>query len=155
MNKITDKKVKIALDEAYKEAGHNAYFGNGFELGVRFAEEQFEMLNLHSVLGQRELLKAFLIQLQEVADDDATITNEEAFIDGFLKAFNCDGECSNENSGLHLQNVRCCVLDDSDFVVEEEMVLKQYKCRNCEILHVITDDKYCYNCGTRIKWHCT
>ena len=50
-----------------------------------------ELLRVAFTIGQqRELLKAFLIQLQEVADDDATITNEEAFIDGFLKAFNCD-----------------------------------------------------------------
>ena len=29
---------KIALDKAYKEAGHNAYFGNGFNAGVEWGK---------------------------------------------------------------------------------------------------------------------
>lgn len=33
------EKLKIGLDKAYKEAGPNAYFGNGFHAGVEFAEE--------------------------------------------------------------------------------------------------------------------
>ena len=32
------KEIKKGLDKAYKEAGHNAFFGNGFEAGVKFAE---------------------------------------------------------------------------------------------------------------------
>ena len=35
--KISRKEINKALDEAFIEAGHNAYFGNGFEAGVRFA----------------------------------------------------------------------------------------------------------------------
>lgn len=30
-------KQEQAKDKAYKEAGHNAYFGNGFDSGVKFA----------------------------------------------------------------------------------------------------------------------
>ena len=37
--KIKKEEIKKGLKEAYKEAGHNAYFGDGFEAGVRFALE--------------------------------------------------------------------------------------------------------------------
>ena len=30
--------IEQALDEAYKNAGSNAYFGNGFRAGVEFAQ---------------------------------------------------------------------------------------------------------------------
>ena len=30
--------IEQALDEAYKNAGSNAYFGNGFKKGVEFAQ---------------------------------------------------------------------------------------------------------------------
>ena len=32
------KKIEQALDEAYNNAGSNAYFGNGFRSGVEFAQ---------------------------------------------------------------------------------------------------------------------
>ena len=32
------KTIKEGLDEAYKLAGSNAYFGNGFNAGIKFAE---------------------------------------------------------------------------------------------------------------------
>ena len=31
--------IEEALDEAYKNAGSNAYFGNGFKAGVEFAQQ--------------------------------------------------------------------------------------------------------------------
>lgn len=34
---IQEKEIKEALDKAYKEAGPNAYFGEGFIAGVAFA----------------------------------------------------------------------------------------------------------------------
>ena len=37
---ITDKEIKTGLDKAYAKAGTNAYFGNGFEAGVKFATDQ-------------------------------------------------------------------------------------------------------------------
>lgn len=43
---ITKEKIKAALDKAYKEAGQNAYFGNGFHAGVRFAEQEHRMGNV-------------------------------------------------------------------------------------------------------------
>lgn len=47
---ITDEQIKQGLDKAYKEAGHNAYFGNGFEAGVKFALEQVKKINYDAVL---------------------------------------------------------------------------------------------------------
>lgn len=38
--KITDDQISKALDEAYLNCGDNAYFGNGFRLGVKFALKQ-------------------------------------------------------------------------------------------------------------------
>jgi len=37
----TKEQIKEGLDKAYKEAGDNAYFANGFEMGVRFEEMLF------------------------------------------------------------------------------------------------------------------
>lgn len=33
------KSIKEGLDEAYKKAGQNAYFGNGFNAGITFAQQ--------------------------------------------------------------------------------------------------------------------
>ena len=33
------KTIEEALDEAYKNAGSNAYFGNGFKAGAQFAQQ--------------------------------------------------------------------------------------------------------------------
>jgi len=46
---FTKEQMSKALDEAYKKAGHNAYFANGFEAGVVFAQEQFKILNIPCV----------------------------------------------------------------------------------------------------------
>ena len=37
---ITDEQIADACNKAYLEAGQNAYFGNGFEAGVKFTIEQ-------------------------------------------------------------------------------------------------------------------
>ena len=47
---LTKEQIKQGLDKAYKEAGHNAYFGNGFEAGVKYAQEQFKILNIPVVM---------------------------------------------------------------------------------------------------------
>lgn len=46
---FTKEQMSKALEEAYKKAGHNAYFANGFEAGVVFAQEQFKILNIPCV----------------------------------------------------------------------------------------------------------
>lgn len=39
MNEL-EKEIPKALDDAYKKAGQNVYFGNGFELGCKFILEK-------------------------------------------------------------------------------------------------------------------
>lgn len=48
---ITDEQIADACNKAYLKAGHNAYFGNGFEAGVKFALEQVKNLSSNTVLG--------------------------------------------------------------------------------------------------------
>lgn len=48
---FTKEQMSKALDEAYKKAGQNAYFVNGFKAGVVFAQEQFKILNIPVVSG--------------------------------------------------------------------------------------------------------
>lgn len=40
MNTITEQEIMKGITEAYKQAGHNAYFGNGFRAGIEFALKQ-------------------------------------------------------------------------------------------------------------------
>ena len=44
MIKLTEEQIIDGQNEAYLKAGHNAYFGNGFNAGVKFALEQ---INVH------------------------------------------------------------------------------------------------------------
>lgn len=39
---MDSKKLDKAIDEAYKKAGHNAYFGNGFIAGMEYATDQLQ-----------------------------------------------------------------------------------------------------------------
>jgi hypothetical protein len=48
---ITDAKIKQGMEKAYKKAGHNTYFSNGFEAGVRFALEQVKNITYEPVLS--------------------------------------------------------------------------------------------------------
>ena len=44
---MTNKEISKAMDSAYKKAGNNAYFGNGFKAGVELMQQKNnEMLNL-------------------------------------------------------------------------------------------------------------
>lgn len=46
MTEITEKQIKEGLEKAYKKAGHNAYFANGFEAGVKFVQDLVEKLTI-------------------------------------------------------------------------------------------------------------
>ena len=48
---ITDEQIADGCNKAYLKAGHNAYFGNGFEAGVKFAMEQVKKLSSNTVLA--------------------------------------------------------------------------------------------------------
>lgn len=49
MIKIEEKEIRKGIDEAYKKAGSNAYFGNGFQAGVEFALKQVNNLSISGV----------------------------------------------------------------------------------------------------------
>ncbi len=51
---ITDRQIKDGCRDAYLKAGHNAYFGNGFEAGVKFAIEQVKKCSIPVVVGRSE-----------------------------------------------------------------------------------------------------
>lgn len=40
--RIDKGKIADACNKSYSELGHNAYFANGFQAGVEFAEEELE-----------------------------------------------------------------------------------------------------------------
>jgi len=46
---IPTKEQEQALNKAYKKAGNNAYFGNGFNAGVKFALEYIKTCNAPAV----------------------------------------------------------------------------------------------------------
>ena len=46
MIQITDEQKNEGLGKAYKKAGHNAYFGNGFEAGIQFTQDLIKNLTL-------------------------------------------------------------------------------------------------------------
>jgi len=50
MENFTEEQIQKGLDKAYKEAGHNAYFGNGFKAGIEFAM-QGQSLPIDNVVG--------------------------------------------------------------------------------------------------------
>jgi hypothetical protein len=51
---ITDGEIADACNKEYIKAGHNAYFGNGFEAGVRFALEQLKNCSIPAVIKSCE-----------------------------------------------------------------------------------------------------
>lgn len=82
---LTDDQIKEGLDKAYKEAGHNAYFGNGFEAGVRFVMEhingagyrelieEYNKLHVGAMTGHCEILAG-----RRMLDDIMQMEEEEA-----------------------------------------------------------------------------
>lgn len=45
MKEISENEISNAMDVAYMEAGHNAYFGNGFKAGIEFFKAYQESTN--------------------------------------------------------------------------------------------------------------
>ncbi len=50
MIKLTEEQIIDGQNKAYLKAGHNAYFGNGFQAGVKFALKQVNKLHIHGVI---------------------------------------------------------------------------------------------------------
>ena len=56
------KTIEQALDEAYNNAGSNAYFGNGFKAGVEFAQRWISVEEELPDIGEEVLVKRELRQ---------------------------------------------------------------------------------------------
>ena len=55
---------------------------------------------------------------------------------------------------IHIVRRSAFTIDrDKSFVVNETMTVDCHCCPNCKQLHVIHEDKYCSNCGIKLKWH--
>ncbi len=59
---MTEEELKRGLDDAYKKAGHNAFFSNGFMAGVEFMKSHLDKVKKKD----QEMSDA----LQWVLDDD-------------------------------------------------------------------------------------
>ena len=55
------KTVKEGLNDAYKKAGHNAYFGNGFKAGVEFSQRWIDVNDELPQQGDLVLVKYTII----------------------------------------------------------------------------------------------
>ncbi len=51
MKKFTPIEIQDGLDKAFVAAGHNAYFGNGFRMGIEFAQDNAHDRVVTSLLG--------------------------------------------------------------------------------------------------------
>ena len=81
---FTKEQMSKALDEAYKKAGHNAYFANGFEAGVVFAEQQFKILNIPDVMPR---ISHFIDENGNNVDLNAAGVNAKLLRDGTFEYF--------------------------------------------------------------------
>lgn len=77
MNKldIISEELKKACDEAYKDAGENAYFGVGFVSGVEFAQTKFSNAFKAKIESEILTLKTKLKNISE--DVEMSFTNPE------------------------------------------------------------------------------
>lgn len=74
--RIDKGKIADACNEAYIEAGHNAYFGNGFQTGVDFAEKQLEVeikKLLQALKESTEVIKAFNLRHTQIEKNNKLI----------------------------------------------------------------------------------
>ncbi len=76
---MTEEELKRGLDDAYKKAGHNAFFSNGFMAGVEFMKGHLDKAEKESVA--KEVLNDFNKYLNGL-DGFLDYTNS---IESFLK----------------------------------------------------------------------
>lgn len=80
---ITDKQINEGLGQAYKKAGHNAYFGNGFEAGVNFAQELVNNLTIPITMPSLHEID-FLIMRKKKGFTLRKVTKLTGVSDGYL-----------------------------------------------------------------------
>jgi hypothetical protein len=69
---MTDQEVQAAMNEAFKEAEDNAYFGNGFLAGVQFAKKQV----LEELKAEVEAVKRDVTKEAKALDGDDELWGE-------------------------------------------------------------------------------
>jgi hypothetical protein len=87
-------KIKVAQAIAYANAGQNAFFGNGFNAGVEFAEEFYT----ERVEFLEDVIKQLRDKLYTGVDNEFTLMCDFALSedeeDGCGKEFHAGGECT-------------------------------------------------------------
>ena len=82
--------IEQALDEAYKNAGSNAYFGNGFKAGVEFAQRWVSV-------------EEELPEIDESGESDLILMKIDHFV--YVGNYNEDGECHRKCRRNVIENV--------------------------------------------------
>ena len=72
--------IEQALDEAYKNAGSNAYFGNGFKEGVEFAQRWIQIDRCTNGYITAHSLSDIERNLPVIMNDEDGIENEEYIV---------------------------------------------------------------------------
>ena len=73
---FSDSNLRLAMDIAFKKAGHNAYFGNGFMLGAQFVLENLKPTEPKEVFTT-EFIRSIEVNLSY--ENIATKLNQMAF----------------------------------------------------------------------------
>ena len=87
--KFTDEEIKEGYNDAYKKAKGNAFFGEGFKAGVKFAVAKMEkekISRLDDVSKPRDLLIAYELS-QEFDGANPTQGMAEEMVDKFLATY--------------------------------------------------------------------
>ena len=79
-----DKKIKQAMDKAYKEAGSNAYFANGFYTGYEFANKRIE--ELEEGLKEIEKLLTYPAHVLTIAEESRLVVKSRTIIKKLLES---------------------------------------------------------------------
>ena len=83
MIQIEEKEILKGIDESYKKAGSNAYFGNGFQAGVDFALKKVKNLTIPVVMPR---ISHFVSEIGQKypANDEAVLIEIQ---DGYLRFY--------------------------------------------------------------------
>ena len=73
-----DREISEAIDEAYKKAGSNAYFANGFKAGVAFMEHKLVKNNVDLAdVSKRYTIKYMIIGCRDIKTINYLANSEE------------------------------------------------------------------------------
>ena len=72
--------IEQALDEAYNNAGSNAYFGNGFRAGIEFAQRWIQIDRCTNGYITAHSLSDIERNLPVIMNDEDGIENEEYIV---------------------------------------------------------------------------